>query len=635
MPVYYPSLVVNLRVRFDETLKISTIPDPIDQSGDIDAISGVSAPITRPLITQTGADELTQILNRVPKTAQVECPSYRQAGTFSLEFDWRELPIDPRLMRSIGVEIYAGTVTEENFATGMTSVEANGTRRSVLKVTDGAGMPRDDLMLLAGVVDNWSATHNDGGSVIKMDGRDLRGLLLDSPINPIVMGKFDLTKSIIGVVQAILGTHPANKFIKVLWHDNDWPNGVPPSPVDKGGLTRVRQGAGGGGSSIPSASDVPNYWDIITNYCFLVGAVPYFEGRNLRIRPAASLYDQSKPYFSEEYGAFHPPVRVDDQGNPFSIRKLIFGRNVKELAFERKYHGVKTPVIQVNSFDTSSPNRGQQKLLSARWPPADEKAALISGVAPSGEVSQTDVIQKTVEGIRDVGQLLTIAKNLYEEIGRGELGGKCSTGVLSSYKGSNSDPDICRVRVGDMVEFLFDTSNLGSKVPIVSTLNDGMRRSFDEQVAEVRQALSGKSNGGDENLARVIVASSRSMVIDMLRFFRVANVVFNWSMNQGLQTSFDFQNYFVARSAVTPQLGPNVGTASQVAATNDHVPGKHKTNPNPSRVPRSQRRVSAALIKAGALTILPSGASAADAVRSAPTPAEAIPTNFSRIPEGS
>jgi hypothetical protein len=325
----------------------------------------------------------------------------------------------------------------------------------------------------------------------------------------------------------------------ILYHEADWPLGIIPSPVDKGGITRVRQGADGGGAGGGISSDAPNFWDIITNYCFLVGAIPYFRGRTLIIRPSAAIFDQSKPQFADTYGPFNPTPRVDDQGNPFTIRKFIYGNNLKELSFERKYNGVKAPVIQVNSFDTSSPNRGSQKLLSAQWPPKDAELARVSGVLPSGEVSQSDIVQHTVSGVRDVAQLLTIAKNLYEEIG--------------------SDPDICRIRPGDAVEFLFDTRQLGSKAPGAATILNERRKSFDEQVKDVVTALSGKSGGGVENLARVIVASSRSIVVDMLRVFRVANVVFNWSVGQGLQTQFDFQNYFVVRSAITPQLGANVG----------------------------------------------------------------------------
>ena len=107
---WYPSMVANLRIRFDETFQTLEIPEPDLQSG----IEGASAapsqqPQPRPLIIQKGIH--TNIANRVPRSAKIELPGLRQAGTFDLEFDWRELPIDPRLMRSIAVEIYLGELT--------------------------------------------------------------------------------------------------------------------------------------------------------------------------------------------------------------------------------------------------------------------------------------------------------------------------------------------------------------------------------------------------------------------------------------------------------------------------------------------------------------------------------------------
>ncbi len=590
MPTYYPSLVCNFRLRFDEALTISNIPDAQPQSGDVDAVSGVGAPTSLPLILRTGPDELSHVLNRVPKTASVTLPSYRQAGTFQLEFDWRELPIDPRLLRSIGVEIYAGSVSPEDFSTGMTRVEPNGTRRSILSVTDASGASRDDLMLLCGLADTWFVTHNDTGSTVKIEGRDLRGVFLDSPCDPAVLAKLDLKKDIVDVIGDLMMYHPAGKEMPELYQKNDWPDNKPPSLFDKGGLTRVRKGADGSGATSGMGGDAPNFWDVITNFCSFVGAVPYFHGRSLRVRPAASLFDQSKSTFSPLDAPFRPMPRFDDLGNPLTIRKFIYGRNIKELSFERKFTGTKAPTIQVNSYDTSSPVRGEQKLLTARWPPTSEKLAAVSGVYPSGEVSQADVIQKTVNGVRDVDQLLTIAKNLYEEIGRGELGGNCSTSVLSSFKGSNEDPDVCRIRPGDAVEFVFDTSQVTGKVPGASTVLDGHRKSFGEQVAEIQLALSGKTTGGDENLARVLVASSRSSVVGILSVFKVANVVFNWSQPQGIQTQFDFQNYFVVRSMVTPQLGQNTALPSRKIISNANKPSRGRTNPNPKiKAPAKER----------------------------------------------
>lgn len=567
---WFPSCVVNLRLRFDEAFQVSELPEPGPQGGDpgaftVPAITAARDVVqrsgftggSRPLITQTGADNLSFVMDRVPKTASVEIPGYRQAGKFSLEFDWRELPIDPRLVRSCGVEIYFGAVSATDFATGMSRLESDGSRRSVMRTSADDGTPRDDLMTLAGIVDTWSTSHTADSSMVKMEGRDLRGVFLDSPLDPDVVGKIDLSRTLDLVIMDILKGHPAAAYMHVVYSPDDWPGGAPPPVLDRDGLTRVRRKATGDGASSSPQDDKLTAWDLITRYCFLVGAVPFFRGRTLVLRPSVSLFDRSKPKFTAADKVFDPPSRVDDDGTPFTSRRMVMGGNIKELTFERKLAGVKVPIIEVVSLDTSSKQRGAGKLLTAEYPPTDQTAAQTTDVYPSGQATQTNKLVIPVPGIRDQARLQLIAKALYEEIGRGELGGSCKTSQLASFKGTNDDPDLLRLRPGDVVEFQVDTRQVGSHAPGASTYSDSFRLSFDEQVQRVMTSLSGKAGHGDTNLARVIVASARSSVVDLLRSFRTANVVFSWALTSGIGISFDFQNYFVVRYGVTEQTGQN------------------------------------------------------------------------------
>jgi len=592
---FYPSCVVNFRLRFDEAFKVDEpIPEPGPQDGDPAATSRSQQPVVggkqvrgithgrrvvkvpRPLITQQGDSNMSFISNRVPISAQVELPGYRQAGKFSLELDWRELPIDPRLVRSAAVEVYMGTVSPENFSAGMAGVEQDGSRRSVLKTTSAGmrGTPRDDLMVIAGVVDTWFVSHGETSSTVKIEGRDFRGIFLDSPVKPEVIAKINLDQPIDKVVAAILETHPQAARMEVKVSPEDWPNGAPATVLDSEGLTRVRRKANGEGTSAGNGGDDKvAMWDMITKYCFLVGAIPYFRGRTLVIRPAFSIFDQSKPTFAPTDPVFVPTPRTDDLGREFAKRKMIYGRNIRELTFERKLSGTKVPVIKVVSFDTSSTSRGLSKLLTAQWPPVNEKMARMSGVSPSGEVSQEDVKVISVHGIRDQNQLVGIARSLWEEISRQEIGGSCRTDTLASYKGDNVDPDLLRLRPGDAVDFRVDVRALGSTAPNVSTYVDSNRSSFAEAVGEIRQALWGKADAGDENLARVLAASSRGTVIDLLSTFRTSNVVFNWSQSAGIQVSFDFQNFVTVRNDISEQLGANATVATTtIGASNDQKP---------------------------------------------------------------
>jgi hypothetical protein len=592
MPVFYPSMVCNLRLRFDEAFNVLNVPTPVSvddlSGGDIGLATlqaaefGPTAPgqaDIRPLITRRGADNLSQISARIPKSGSVELNGFRHAGTFQLTFDFQDLPIDPRLLRSAAVEIHLGAVPAADFGRGMTSFNASGARASILHTLDAGGMPRVDTLLLAGTVDSWVVEHSGDSSTVHIEGRDLRGLLLDSPANPKLFKNLDLSQPIAGgpkgVVEQILSRHPFGKDFQVEIHPQDFDGGSVPSPASRDGVTRVRLNADGNGSGSakpPGGTDQFNYWDLITRYCFLVGALPYFIGYKLRIRPARSIYDLTKK------AGFDPRVptpfaggktRNATVGNPphqerLNIRRLVYGRDISTLRFERKYTGVKARVIECISLNTSSAQRGKQKLITARWPdklPTGQGAgfaspgasvdkAKVTSVSTSGQLSESELLRIPVPGISDQKRLLQIAKDLFEEIGRGEMGGNCETKNLASFGGDNTDPDLLHLFPGDPIEFQADVRSLGSKSPVVSELTNQMRRSFEEQVAEIKKKIP------DENLARVIVATARGSIVELQRLFRVYNVHYTWG-NNGIAIAFDFQNYIEARSGVTPQLGPN------------------------------------------------------------------------------
>ena len=75
----------------------------------------------------------------------------------------------------------------------------------------------------------------------------------------------------------------------------------------------------------------------------------------------------------------------------------------------------------------------------------------------------------------------------------------------------------------------------------MAELVDHQRRTFDEEVAVLTAVL------GDENLARVLVATAQGSVAEVQRFFYVNTVRFTWENGSGVQVAFDFQNYVEVR----------------------------------------------------------------------------------------
>jgi hypothetical protein len=590
---FYPSCMLNLRLRFDEAFHIrgaAETPAPISVTGEMARAGRLPSAIATaiPLVLKGTGKNLSRVTGRMPKVAQFELPAYRQAGKFTAAFDFRDLPIDPRLVRACGVEIYLDGIAAESFAAGMAGAEADGSRRSIIT-------PTKENNLLVGTVDRWSVKHHAKGSEVVLEGRDLRGLLLSTKIRPQLLSKIDLRKPIYYVVDQIISLHPFGSEISVDYNPDEWPDRIVPSP-SAAGMTRVRMGANGQTpqSSPPGEVNTLNFWDVITYYCSLCGAVPYFVGETLRVRPARSILDLSNragfdPAIPTPFaGGRTREIEIDDQGrkDTLNIRRMVFGRDVDELSFERQYNAEATRVVEVVSLDTSSKKRGLGKLLIARWPkgggaqPTAEdpvmddaegaEEAEVTSVAPSGQAAEKKIHRISIPGITDLKRLETIAQNIHTELGYGEMGGSCKTKNLTSFGGDATDPDLLRLRPGDAVEISIDARALSSRSPLVGEVFDQQRSSPEELMKRIGARL------GDENLARVIVATARNQVMELQRFFRVANVKYSWSTTTGIEIQFDFQNYVQARFDVLPDQAATTSRPKTASSKN----ATKRPNPN-------------------------------------------------------
>lgn len=589
---YYPSMIVNFKLRFDEALVVQVGPklSPLGLDGALSQTQIAAGQAVQPLILQPGVANTSFIYNRIPRKASVELPGYRQAGQFTVDIDYKDMPIDPRTVRSGAVEIHLGTVSPDDFAAGVTSINPDGSRSSVLNPWSGSEKNllqkiNSETLLMVGMIDEWHVETTERGSICTLKGRDLRGLLIDTPvsIDPKNMEAFfsglATDEPINKVVESILFMHPAFRDVQVIVNEAEWPNGEVPAPWTAALTPRHRKGARTKGNSKKAKPkrQTPNgeltkisMWDLIVRLCYLVGAIPYFRGADLLIRPAHSIYDQANAGTALNPTPFRggQPRKVDAQGNnspinpPLTFRRLAYGRDINTLSFDRKFAGYERPhVVRVVCVDGSSALRGADRLLQAVWPPGAVDVANGKTVAkfttrehPGGKVAEQEVLNIPVAGITDVSRLQEIARGVFEEIGRGEMGGSCSTPNCSSFGGDNSDPDLLRLRPGDGVEFVNDTRELTQVSPLVSTVTEFYRNSFETTVQEVASRLTGgfTSSQGRDNLARVIVATARGSVQQVQRFFRVANVKFDWS-EKGVKTDFDFQNYIVVRDQFTAE----------------------------------------------------------------------------------
>jgi len=184
---YYPSCVVNMRVKFDEAYQAgagrsitSYTKEELSKGGIILDLEEQGAGMALDLNANAEGSHITA---RIPIKASVELAGMRKPGKFSLTFDYRVLPIDPRLVRSAAVEIYMDSVPAGDFAQGV--LQTAGEER-VSQITTArrksALMPSVDNLVLQGLMDSWRVQHTSSGSLVHIEGRDMTGLFLNTPI---------------------------------------------------------------------------------------------------------------------------------------------------------------------------------------------------------------------------------------------------------------------------------------------------------------------------------------------------------------------------------------------------------------------------------------------------------------------
>jgi hypothetical protein len=527
----------------------------------------------------------------MPKQASIETPGYRQAGRFNLTFDYRDLPIDPRTVRSFAVEIHLGAVQDSDFAAGYRGRESDGSLKSILQTRTESGTPNLDTLQMVGIGDDWRMTHDGSGSTVTLIGRDLRGILLDTPVNAGEAGigqqlldKLDMSQTIDLVVGQILTYNPFFEDIRIVTNAQDWPNATLPRPGAEDAVPRHRLGARGkkkGAKATPpsgTSGGQLNFWDMVVRVCYLVGAIPYFQGTDLLIRPASTVFDKMRgpidPVKNPTPFKGGSPRTGDAQTRelllpPLQTRKLVYGRDSESLEFGRKYGGWRRPkVIRAISVDLASRETGKGKFIEGIWPPEaaqKEKGApgatakspakaRVTRAAPAFDKTMEEVLNIPVHAITDAVQLAQIAEAVYNEMGRGEIGGTCETVNLASFGGDNTDPDLLRLQPGDGIEIDVDTRSIRSGAPLISAYTEANRKSFTAQVNDILKFIP------DQNLARTIVATARGQIGELQRFFRVETVKFNWNKDSGVKIAFDFQNYVVVRAQVGA-AATDIGTA--------------------------------------------------------------------------
>lgn len=216
----------------------------------------------------------------IPREVEWVGNTARQADTFRVELDYRDLPLDPRMVRTILVVIYCGDVGEPD---GELDLEGDVHRR------------------LLGYVDEPESNLDEGGEFVVLEGRDYTGLLLDKKWTG---GALDVSRSLATVVEDILSqTVPANDLLVEF--------------ADGAGSTVIKDITG---KKWWTPQEDDDTWTVLSTLVGLVGLVPVIRLDTLHLEPAGSLDDLRQAAFL--YG---------ENVAKLTVRRQLSGRRTEQV----------------------------------------------------------------------------------------------------------------------------------------------------------------------------------------------------------------------------------------------------------------------------------------------------------------
>ena len=421
-----------------------------------------------PQSVDSSQDGLTYTIGAViPRSFKLGINGFKEPDTMSCELRYVDVPFDPMCFRSIGLELYVGTMTQDDYTAGVggatrtTTVGTTQLSEPLNVIPDGftgpQGEPRTNLRF-QGFVDEWETAFTDEGlAVVRLKCSDNTRLFIDQPMPPGL--RCSTTLPLDQAIAQLLANFPQFAGLTVSYLPAQ-----ATSPVIGTAFADGAQMPDGLQASNGGASQTLSVWDYLVELCTAIGHNVRVEGTNLIIqRIRAALGRNFPPRIGD------PFVGRTWGGSLHQLRTFIWGRNCKTVTNRRKYS--RTAVnCEVRSYNPLT-----KTTMLARFPPFANSQG-VGGQASGPNASTNRLIhtlpgdgrQETkytvfpVPGVTDQATLQNVAQAYYEGLNRGELGKVIHTRDLASFAGDATDPDILDLFAGDHIEFLterFDDSN--------------------------------------------------------------------------------------------------------------------------------------------------------------------------------
>jgi hypothetical protein len=421
----------------------------------------------------------------------VNINDYTQADTFSAEIDYKQFPFDPRAIRACGV-----TISMQD----MKSLYFRGNSPKEIE-------PNEDNTIFAGFADEESISFDDTARVVKLEGRDFTGLLIDRPW---LADPPDLSRPLDVILEQILAELKEAAELKL---DNRVKTALP----TLGAYANTFNAEG----QTKSTKKNESYWDTIQDLVSRAGLIAYIEIDKLVISKPRVLYS-------------------DKQALQF-----VYGKNLKNLEFKRKLGRRKNFNVHVLSLN---PESKTEPVINA-YIPEESTAEWSKDMGLKAErikIPKLDVkgnksddqdapfITFRVPNVVNKDHLILVGQELYEELGRQQIEGSFATRDMETWDGLKSCFNLLHLRNGTPVQITLDQGDM-----------KGLART---------RGVEGKTSFLIERCYHPKVARALAETLTNPRFltpFYTKSVEFTLDINNGFEIKVDFINFI----AVPEKLG--------------------------------------------------------------------------------
>lgn len=627
MPVYYPSAQVRLQMYLDDYTNEEQLADklrnasskfgtgaPATQSGFLSAISenqsrrsaaNRASSITSPSDTAAQlsfVDQQRANIQRanlsgqpvgvgkagafegqgsergvafavLPQQATIERNGIIDPSTGSVVLDFKDVPIDPRILRSCLVTITIGTVTSGDYRDGVVNRQtrtSDGLFTSIVERNAGEEVRfTGSQSRFVGMADEWLIDLSESGDTVEIRCRDISAIIKDQRLPKGVT--IDLNLPLLDGIEDLFSRldDDGKQLFPMLvgfplffgtpedYAQQGTTGSTDRGPVPGETLPETAKTRGGRQSKAQKQGDhEDSLWDHIVTVCQKQGLIPFVRGFVLFIAKPQTLYEQVA-----------------------NGRKMVYGRNLTNLKFARKIGAVQADTIEVRSFDPDiDKTRWARHPVLAGEPTSgilndpgspQPKRSRPTKVSPIGQPDET-VRVLSVPRITDLEVLESIAQQTFQEIARQEVEGSFSTDDLDSFKDPD-DPnddlpsaDLLALEPGEPITILIAPPNTSAAQgdPFQQTEVQGKKTQtnaqdlFSQSAAARTDYLRGLGISS-ETAQRLAQAAEQ---IPLANTFKAAYVNINYDIDDGVSMEVSFYNYITVREEAGQQ--PSVGATS-------------------------------------------------------------------------